>query len=202
LILAPFFFIYLFTKLTTEAFEEIGFSRIGAIMIVIGCAIGSMINIPLKETIVDHHSVAIAVNVGGCLLPMIVSAEVAIRKWKNIGRMVIGICIVMILTYMAARPIPGKGIVCPFYLPPLFASICGFLARERRSIPSVAYVSGTIGTLLGADIIHLLDGKTLSKLATSDITLSIGGAGIFDGIFLTGILAVIIAAFIARHDNH
>ncbi len=50
---------------------------------------------------------------------------------------------------------------------------------------AIAYVSGTLGTLIGADLLNL--GK-LSQLRVG--SASIGGAGTWDGVFLTGILAV------------
>jgi len=52
----------------------------------------------------------------------------------------------------------------------------------------MAYISGTLGTLIGADLINL--GKIEGLQAP---VASIGGAGTFDGIFFTGILAVLLA---------
>jgi uncharacterized membrane protein len=54
--------------------------------------------------------------------------------------------------------------------------------------PATAYVAGTLGTLIGADILHLDKLRHLNAPVAS-----IGGAGTFDGIFLTGILAVLLA---------
>jgi uncharacterized membrane protein len=53
----------------------------------------------------------------------------------------------------------------------------------------VAYVSGVLGTLIGADLLNL---NRISKLGAP--VASIGGAGTFDGVFLSGIIAVILAA--------
>jgi uncharacterized membrane protein len=50
-----------------------------------------------------------------------------------------------------------------------------------------------MGTLIGADLLNL--GKVINAGATY---LSIGGAGLFDGIFLTGI----IAAFLSPGEQH
>jgi uncharacterized membrane protein len=52
----------------------------------------------------------------------------------------------------------------------------------------VAYISGTFGVLIGADLLNL---KNLTALKAP--VVSIGGAGTFDGIFLTGIIAVLLA---------
>jgi len=37
------------------------------------------------------------------------------------------------------------------------------------------------------------------SMATRPLVLSIGGAGVFDGIFLTGIMAVLLAAFVVQY---
>jgi uncharacterized membrane protein len=56
-----------------------------------------------------------------------------------------------------------------------------------------------MGTLLGADILNLVNPAVLAALAGSKETvLSIGGAGIFDGIFVTGVLSVLLAAYAGR----
>jgi len=49
----------------------------------------------------------------------------------------------------------------------------------------VAFVAGVTGPLVGADLLHLRD---IERMATGMV--SIGGAGTFDGILLTGILAL------------
>jgi uncharacterized membrane protein len=55
----------------------------------------------------------------------------------------------------------------------------------------VAYVCGTVGCLIGADIPNL--GHADESGAQME---SIGGAGTFDETFLTGIMAVVLAALI------
>lgn len=115
----------------------------------------------------------------------------------------IGVFVVAIATYVAAEPVPYEGIVLPFWLSPILAAICGLvLAWGYAGAPPLAYISGTIGTLLGADIFSLLTPGVLPELSplgsftTHPVYLSIGGAGVFDGIFLTGIMAVLLAAAI------
>jgi uncharacterized membrane protein len=51
----------------------------------------------------------------------------------------------------------------------------------------VAYVSGVLGTLIGADLSNL---GVIPKLGAP--IASIGGAGTFDGVFLSGIIAVLL----------
>jgi len=61
----------------------------------------------------------------------------------------------------------------------------------RRAAP-LAYIGGSMGTLLGADLLNLGRVQHLGAPVAS-----IGGAGTFDGIFVTGVLAVLIAGFAA-----
>jgi uncharacterized membrane protein len=55
-------------------------------------------------------------------------------------------------------------------------------------IQVIAYMGGVLGTLIGADLNNL--GRVADLGAP---VVSIGGAGTFDGVFLTGILAVLLA---------
>jgi len=117
------------------------------------------------------------------------------------NKAILGVGIVAIITYEAAAAIPGEGIVLPVWLSPLLAALVGlFLARGFRRAPAIAYISGTLGTLVGADLLSLLTPGVLPALSPLELhhfrplVLSIGGAGIFDGIFLTGVIAVILAA--------
>jgi uncharacterized membrane protein len=95
-----------------------------------------------------------------------------------------------ILVHLVARRVPGVGIVTPALLPPSFAAVTSYLLVPG-SPAIVAYVSGTLGTLIGADLTNL---RHADHSAAS--MESIGGAGTFDGVFLTGIVAVILAALL------
>ena len=67
------------------------------------------------------------------------------------------------------------------------------LARDQAA--PLAYIAGSLGTLIGADLSNLGQVRGLGAPVAS-----IGGAGTFDGIFLTGILAVMLASL--YHPRH
>jgi uncharacterized membrane protein len=103
-----------------------------------------------------------------------------------------GIAFVAILTNQVARPVKGLGIVTPTLLPPLSAALAAIslvyiFGAPHNLIFIVAYVGGTLGTLIGADILNL--GKIRDIGAP---VASIGGAGTFDGVFLSGLIAVLL----------
>jgi uncharacterized membrane protein len=105
----------------------------------------------------------------------------------RIGTTIAAVAVVTVAARFSARPVPGVGIVAPIWVSPLAAAACALLLAPQAPAP-VAYVSGTLGTLVGADL--LLLGR-IRRLGAP--LVSIGGAGTFDGIFLTGILAVLLA---------
>jgi uncharacterized membrane protein len=95
--------------------------------------------------------------------------------------------IMVIVTQWLAKPVPGLGIAMPFWIPPILSAALALLLSRDNPAP-VAYIAGVVGTLIGAD---LLNWPNFKKLGSQ--VLSIGGAGVFDGIFLTGIVAALIA---------
>jgi uncharacterized membrane protein len=232
----PLIIIYLFLRLTTEAFYLVGFSHWHALLMVFGSFVGSAVNVPLlagpittyppifleAATLLSpmmglsfpatFHPVALAVNLGGCIIPIVVSLTILVRCQVSTRRAILGTLIVAAITYRMAMPMAGEGILLPVYVPPTLAAVCGLaLARRLQAAPALAYISGTMGTLLGADVFSLLTPGVLAQLAPPKIgpgsmdlsgkplVLSIGGAGVFDGIFLTGIMAVLLAAFVVHY---
>lgn len=135
---------------------------------------------------IEAGATVVAINVGGALLPILLSLYLFIRSEVR-GRMLIGVAVVAILVHSLATIVPGVGIAVPMVLPPLAAAGVGLLLAFRRA-PPVAYVSGSMGTLIGADIMNL---GRVTELGAPII--SIGGAGTFDGVFLTGIIAGLLA---------
>lgn len=93
----------------------------------------------------------------------------------------------VIVCYLLARPVRGVGILMPGMIPPLVAATAALLLAPEHPTP-VAFVAGTCGPLVGADLLHL---QEVEKMDTGIV--SIGGAGTFDGILLSGIVALYLA---------
>ena len=192
------------------AFKSLGFSPGIAITVFWIALFGSYINIPIKTfgrirrgykkikwfgieykiPYIRGHRTTIAINVGGALIPIAVSTYEIIRLLL-IGNLfyfispLVGISIIAIFSKIASKSIKGVGIVLPGLIPPFLAAIIALLLP---GIPAItAYLSGTLGTLIGADILNL---NKIKKMRVR--VASIGGAGTFDGIFLSGIIAVLL----------
>ena len=103
------------------------------------------------------------------------------------GAVLLAVAAVAAIAYLGSRPVPGMGVAMPVLLAPLAAALAA-LAIDPANSPPLAYIGGTLGVLLGADLMRL---KDIRRLGTPQA--SIGGAGTFDGIFITGIVAVLLA---------
>lgn len=132
----------------------------------------------------------LAINVGGALIPILISLYLT-RKNELLGPAIVAVALVALVTHAMSRPVRGVGITVPIFIPPLIAAVVALLLSWRRAAP-LAYIAGSIGTLVGADLLNL--GKVRGLGAPM---ASIGGAGTFDGVFLVGIVAVLLASLLA-----
>jgi uncharacterized membrane protein len=203
-----------FGQMFTAALIKLRLEPNTALLLVAGIFIGSWINIPVKrlaQTEAQTHDpfaifglhgswthrhriqqgTVIVVNVGGCVIPVGLAAYEAVHLliggWQPFFGLLLAIFINTIVCYRMARSIEGVGIAMPGMFPPLIAAMSALLLAPDQATP-VAFVAGVLGPLIGADLLHLRD---ISKIATG--IASIGGAGTFDGIVLSGIVAAYLA---------
>ena len=214
------FLFFLFVVVLVElrilqyAFEKVGVDRRHMFALLLFSFLGSYINIPVAqlppEQMVTHKIVdffgmqyvipemtrragtVIAVNVGGAVIPVILSLYL-IAKNRLFLKSLVAVGVVTAIVYRMAYPVPGVGIATPSFIPPLVAAIVALVISRRQAAP-LAYIAGSMGTLVGADLLNL--GKVQGLGAP---IASIGGAGKFDGIFLTGIIAVLLASVVIRN---
>lgn len=210
LFLIPFFFAHLMIA----ALAKLGLHPQVALLALIGIIFGGSINIPVKRIpreevlIVDPFTLfgfgrmfprlglqqsytTLAVNVGGCLIPcaLVVYQCVRVIAQGPAALLVLGMITLftVIVCYRLARPVQGIGIAMPALIPPLAAAIPSVILMPDFA-PPVAFVAGVLGPLIGADLLHL---REIKRIATG--MASIGGAGTFDGIVLSGLMAALLA---------
>jgi len=177
-------------RVLTYAYRKVGVNPRYAFSVMLLSLIGAGVDIPLfaigSGAGRTTHGTIVALNVGGALIPILVSLYLVARTGMLV-RMLIGTMVVAAVVHSLAEVVPGVGIAVPMLSPPLVAAGVALLLAFRRA-PPVAYVAGSMGTLIGADLLNL--GK-IARLGAPIV--SIGGAGTFDGVFLTGILAGLLA---------
>jgi uncharacterized membrane protein len=189
-----------------SAYQKLGMSHRAVTLLLLLSIFGSYINIPIatisSPPVVHHYNVynlnyipglvpipgdtVIAVNLGGAVIPVFLSAYLLMRV-GGIAPALVATILVALLVHHFSRVVPGAGIAVPTFIPGFAAAILAvLLTREQR--PVVAYVAGTIGCVVGADVLNL----ALVAHLNAPIA-SIGGAGTFDGVFVSGIIAVLLA---------
>src|SRR5262249_18821475 len=124
---------------------------------------------------VEPGTTIVAINVGGALLPVLLSLYLFFRTGLYV-RMLLGTAIVAVVPHTFGKVGPGGGMAISMFIPPLTAALVGLVLSWRRA-PPVAYVAGSMGTLIGADLLNL---GRVAELGAP--VLSIGGAGTFDGV--------------------
>lgn len=194
--------------IVTVAFEKLGLSRDTAYLLLVTTLIGSRINVPLfsismrpvaselpEERIPGYSrppqiprtdKTVIAVNVGGCVIPVVFSIYLLTQSALSAPETSIAVATVALVAYLSSRPMPGVGVAMPLLLAPATAALVAVILNDELSAP-LAYVGGTLGVLVGADLFRLSDVRSLGAPVAS-----IGGAGTFDGVFITGLLAVLL----------
>jgi uncharacterized membrane protein len=130
------------------------------------------------------HATVLAVNVGGAIIPVCLSLYLIVKhRLFLLGA--IGTLLVAAVCHFLAQPVPGFGIALPIFVPIIATAIIAIALSRRRAAP-LAYISGSLGVLIGADLLNLGAVQSLGAPVAS-----IGGAGTFDGIFVTGLMAVL-----------
>jgi uncharacterized membrane protein len=212
-LLGLLFFPLFLADVILAALSKLGLSPSTAILAALGIFLGGLVNIPVKRIerqvpmavppmlfgldrfmprqVVRRQYTVIAVNVGGCLVPVLI-AVYELMRIAGVGSTALLLAMLAIainvgVCYSLARPVPNVGIALPSLVPALVAAVCGLLFFRELAAP-VAFAAGVLGPLIGADLLHLQD---VYKISTG--VASIGGAGTFDGIVISGLIATLLA---------
>lgn len=207
LLLLPFIWLTLAIDVVTVAVAKLGFSPDVALLLLVAVMIGSTINIPLYERVSPvagvpdfteiwlqrfwgiplrrvQQKTVVALNVGGGLIPVLLALYEMTRS--NVLAILMVTAIVAAISYFSAQVVPGIGIQMNALIAPLTASLSAVLIAAPQA-PAVAFAGGVLGTLIGADLLHLPEIERMTPGV-----LSIGGAGVFDGIALCGLFALLL----------
>lgn len=205
---------FLIANVTVAALSRLGLSPQVTVLAAVGIFVGGLINIPVKRIqierpvklevptlfglsqfelgrVYERGSMTIAVNVGGCLIPTGIAVYEIIRIVElgptGLAAVTGAVLINVGVCYWLARPVPEAGIALPALVPALTAAVSALIFLPDFA-PPVAFTAGVLGPLIGADLLHIDDIKEIGAGAAS-----IGGAGTFDGIVLSGLVATLLA---------
>jgi uncharacterized membrane protein len=188
------------------SFGRLGLTPQGGLVLLTASLLGSIVNIPISRRrivvqaprrgwffgFIFYHpprvlEQVIAINLGGAIIPTAFSVYL-LSAVAPLSDALLATGFVAVLSRALSRPVQGLGITMPVFVAPL-ASAAAAVLLAPEAAPPVAYISGSLGTLIGAD---LLNWPAIRRMRGH--MLSIGGAGVFDGVFISGILAVLLTA--------
>lgn len=145
------------------------------------------------------HSQLLAIVVVAAAIPVAVGAASLGTRRALVGRVAATLALtsgVIVSTFLASTAIPGVGIeeAFPVYLlPPIGVGVIAVIAaeaffpREEAFALPIAYVAGTFGVLIGADVLRQ---PPLYVAGAPSGLYAIGGAGVLDLVYLSGLLAL------------
>jgi len=207
LLLLPFIWFAIALDVVEVAVAKLGFSPSTAFLLFTAVVLGSTVNIPLYERVsqvpvipdfadlwiarfwgiplrrIEQRTI-VALNVGGGLIPTLLALYELTRS--NALAILLVTAVVTLTSYFSAQIVPGIGIQMNALVAPLTASLMAVLIAGEGAAP-IAFAGGVLGTLIGADLLHLPE---IEKMSAG--VLSIGGAGVFDGIALCGLFALLL----------
>ncbi|MGZ4901367.1 MAG: DUF1614 domain-containing protein [Halobacteriota archaeon] len=199
-------------------FETVGFKRWEALLIFFGSTllyftldpslllyfrgfIGlGVVDVPLGllafqgiVSVGPHKNLAIGFDVAGFLIPFFVSVWMIIDRRSPAMASLIGITCVAGISYLTSDYVTGEGVIIQnIFVIAAAAGILGiiFSRRQWHHVGPISYVSGSLGVLFGADLVRLFD--IVNYQPQRFAVASFGGGGVFDAIFLVGVIAVTI----------
>jgi uncharacterized membrane protein len=205
---------FLIANVALAALAKLGLSPGASFAVAASIVLGAAINIPVRRipreqpvTTVpirvfgidrvlalptqERAYMTLAVNVGGCVVPCGLAVYEMVRIAEQgpdlIGAALAATALNTGVCWWMATPVPDRGIALPAFVPALVAAVSALILAPDMA-PPVAFVAGVLGTLIGADLLHL---GAIEEIATD--VASIGGAGTFDGIVLSGLIATLLA---------
>lgn len=200
LLAIPFLLVMGFFHVVADSFESFGLPPLVIVGILLAMLVGSFINIPIgRHRIVEAQeskffglvrsrrmqAVGLSINVGGAIVPMALALYLLPKVPAQ--ETLLASVLMVVICFIVAKVIPGKGIALPVLFPAFFALVFAFVLAREVAAP-VAFIAGVFGVIIGADLFRLP-----KVMRDNQGVMSIGGAGVFDGIFLVAIVAAFIA---------
>jgi len=170
----PIILMMLFFNAVTFSFERLGISPHLALVILFMTLVGSLINIPVTKRTVEYsrqlqfgwfripvqRESGLAINLGGAIIPAVLSGYLLTKA--PLLPVVVSTALLILICKFLARPIPGRGLAIPMFIPPLFSTLFSVVLAGDFAAP-VAYISGVLGTLIGGEPSKSEEGKEIRR---------------------------------------
>ncbi|HKW52956.1 MAG TPA: DUF1614 domain-containing protein, partial [Stellaceae bacterium] len=140
-------------RVLRHAYMSLGISAQAATLLLLASLLGSYVNVPVAElpqeqvmaarefdyfgmrylmpVEVDWPGTIVAVNLGGAVIPTLLSLYLLARRRLWIPGAIVT-AIMVVVCHFLAQPVPGVGITIPIFVPPAAAAITALLVRYRE----------------------------------------------------------------------
>jgi uncharacterized membrane protein len=161
---------------------------LGMVLATLGSLVGmQVVSIKTEE---DGTPLSLGVNLGGTVVPLIFLLFFLHHHPVSLSHLALLTLIVAAVVYPLTRIDQRRGLII-YLFGAVVAAAVGALLLTPQSYLSLAYSSAVLGTLIGGDLLHLTEIRSL--IERSHRTVFIGGGGLLDAIFLSGLLAMLTA---------
>lgn len=181
-----FLVVFLVLYLTFAAFSAVGFTPGEVVTLLFLAPLLGWINIPVHEM----PGLILAINAAGVGIPVILVIRFLVHGRLPVLRATLATGVVTFVAFTVSRAEPGQGIlvpVIPVVLAAAGASMILTIGHRGRTGP-MTYTAGALGTLIGADFLHI--GELVDPSRDPAMVGSIGGAGTADAIYIVALFAV------------
>ncbi len=221
LVVFVLFFVILPVSLVSNAFERLDLTAAQGLLVFAAMFLGRLVDIPVhrRGRLVRSSGVrmvgpffvvtarpgsagpgfelreqVLAVNLGGCVVPVLLALYLLSRHgWDLAQDLNVWLCVALVAAacFAFARHDFFAGLKVPFWVPPLATVISAQVMIHDGFTAAAASVAGSLGTLLGAGLFPLVWPGRMERLEAA--VISVGGSGMFMGVFLACVLSVLLA---------
>lgn len=189
--------ILIYFGLAHRVLDRLRLSDRAALIVIAVLVAGSFINIPIPA---GRYTVSL--NVGGALVPVGIAAYLLYRAGTavELTRALVGAVVTAAVIYGVGNVIgrgdvePGgrfMGLLDSIWVYPIIAGLVAYVVGRSRRASFVAAILGIVLVDLAYLIWLVASGAPAGRV-------SIGGAGVFDAVVLSGIFAVLIAEVVGE----
>ncbi|MCD6512330.1 MAG: DUF1614 domain-containing protein [Thermoplasmata archaeon] len=184
-LIALLFFLY------SPTFSTIGMGKRDVGLLLLGSFSTAFFNMPVFV----YKDYLLAFNIGGAIIPLILSFYLIYHNRYSFAEILAGIIIVGASTFMVTN-VTEHGVVSyfPYFLiPSILSFLLALLLYYRDALSAgYAYIVATYGVIIGGDFLHL------PEIFSHPFEGSIGGAGMYDMVYIAGLISFVLAFLTAR----
>src|SRR6202142_1395413 len=162
-------------RILRYAYMKLGVGPGATLLLLFGSLIGSYFNIPITvlpgqmvrsgqvvdffgmqyvvPLVQDWPGTVLAVNVGGAVIPTLMSSYLVLR-YQLWTRATIAVIAIAFIIHSMATPVHGLGIAVPVFAPVVATAILAFLLSREYAAP-LAYIGGPMAQPIGARLLNL-----------------------------------------------